>query len=196
MKNGYVDEIRKRLNAAIQGLPPGFYNTFDYVATGNNRCHSSTLGLLAPIIAGLEGVASIGIDVPLKRGAAKMKPDVVGYDAEGREIVYVDFESPNSSDARVKIKDIDPYVAYRVSEAPPVPYVIITSLPDCASPEWQLRWTSGQQYNHQFRGMGEKLRKNPFQFWRTRWRTMLSDIDMSGITLLNIDRKSVEPVKL
>lgn len=196
----FAAEIRRRLGEAIQPLPPGFYSSFDYVETGSNRCHAVTIGLLARIVADLPGIAFVGIDVPVKEGDAKMKPDVVGFDVHLHERIFVDFESPNSSDTRVKEKDIDPYLAWRAAAEDPVPYVIITSLPNCHSPEWQLRWASGDQYNTWIRKNGPEIRQalfaNPLRFWRQHWRDMTEDTDLPGITLLNIDRKAVRRVRL
>lgn len=196
-----MEEIAGRLEDGIQSLPDRFHSSFDYVDTGNNKCHSSTLWILAKIVSGLDGVEHVGIDVPLGRKGAKIKPDVVGYGPDWTHVVYVDFESPNSSDTRVWVKDCEPYASYR--EANPdtcAPYVVVTSLPDRNSPDWQLRWTNmtpkGPQYNHACRGLEEEVRKNPYRFWLGRWKEIMDTGGMSGVTILNINGKTVKRVTL
>lgn len=192
-----IENIASRLETEIKSLPEGFHSTFTYVKTGDNRCHSSTIWILAKIISGLPDIEHVGIDVPLVRKGAKIKPDVVGYGPDWKHAVYVDFESPNSSDSRVWEKDCKPYAAYR--EAEPTlcaPYIIVTSLPDREAPGWQLRWTSGQQYNHACYGLEAEVRRNPFRFWLERWRKLIDTDRMAGVTILNIDDRSVRRVEL
>ncbi|MBF0333794.1 MAG: hypothetical protein HQL38_16735 [Alphaproteobacteria bacterium] len=196
-----ADEIARRLGEEIRALPDRFHSSFDYVDTGNNKCHSSTLWILAKIVAGLDGVEHVGIDVPLGRKGAKIKPDVVGYGPGWSHAVYVDFESPNSSDTRVWRKDCEPYAAYRDANTDTcAPYVVVTSLPDRETLGWQLRWTNmtskGPQYNHECRGMEDQVRRNPFRFWLGRWREIVSPEKMTGVTILNIDDTTVKRVKL
>ncbi len=203
MSNGkaLVEDIVRRLKTEIRTLPEGFHSTFDYVKTGNNKCHSSTIWLLAKIVSGLSEVEHVGIDVPLGRKGAKIKPDVVGYGPDWSHVIYVDFESPNSSDTRVWLKDCEPYAAYRAANPDTcAPYVIVTSLPDCEAPGWQLRWTNmtlkGPQYNHAYRERGAEVQKNPFRFWLGRWREMIDAHRIAGVTILNIDGRSVRRVVL
>lgn len=196
-----IEDIDLRLENEIERLPEGFHSTFDYVDTGNNKCHSSTIWLLAKTVSGLPGIEHVGIDVPLGRKGAKIKPDVVGYRPGWSHAVYVDFESPNSSNTRVWLKDCEPYAAYRAAN-PDIcaPYVIVTSLPDREAPGWQLRWMNmtpkGPQYNHACRGMEAEVRRNPFRFWLGQWREMMDASRMADVTILNIDGCAVRRVEL
>jgi len=63
----------------------------------------------------------------------------------------------------------------------------LPTLPKCASPEWELRWTASGQYNHAFRGHREEIRNSPFEFWYGFYGAVHSQYDMSGICMININ---------
>jgi hypothetical protein len=199
-----IEKIANKLNVelerALTDLPIGMHDSFKYTTTGNNLCHSVTIWLLGNVIASLPGVAYVGVDVRLNRGQGlKFQPDLVGFNKSGQHVVYVDFESPNSSDARVPTKDIHPYLAW-AKQDDAAPYVIVTSLPDHQAPEWRLLWTStgnnGPQYNYAHRNNANKIRENPLKYWTRVWSKELNGYDLSQIVLLDIDGKKVKRVRL
>jgi hypothetical protein len=79
-----------------------------------------------------------------------------------------------------------------------IPYIIITTLPDKESPEWQLRYTSKDQYNHEHKGKISCVRNNPFKYWYRVYSQEIKDknIKLSNIQFFNIDGKKVEGVEL
>jgi hypothetical protein len=195
-----ISSFIRDLQAGIAGLPThlaGLCGTFNFTRTGKNFCHPVIWGLITNAVEGLPGVRYIGIDVRLNEGdGLKFQPDVVGFEAGGKPILYVDFESPNSSDARIPIKDAKAYSHFVKKDGHPAPYVIVTSLPDCSSPEWELRWTNKGQYNFKHRGKKKEVWANPFRYWSTLWRKELSDQDLVNVTLVNIDRENVTEIQL
>jgi hypothetical protein len=140
----------------------------------------------------------VGIDVRLNLGCGvKFQPDVIGFREDLSHVLYVDFESPNSCDTRIKDKDILPYLNWVSKHHDAANYVIVTSLPDRPSSAWQLRWTSGQDAsgrNREHRQFRDAIRANPLLYWSEVWRHDLTGRDLSRVVFLNIDRKSVRQV--
>jgi hypothetical protein len=139
----------------------------------------------------LPGIARVGVDVRLNNAGVKFQPDLIGYSAQGQPVLFLDYESPNSSDARIPKKDVDPYLKWRRNCNSTVPYIIVTTLPEYASPSWELRYTSVGKYNHGFSDRRELIRKNPFQFWYDFYSIEFRKRDMAGISLVNINKKQV-----
>jgi len=186
-----ADQIARELEQLIQDLPDDFYDTFNFTKTGNNLTHPWTWGILTNILWDLPGITSVGVDVRLNNSGVKFQPDLIGYSAGDKPAIFLDYESPNSSDARIPIKDVDPYLTWRSACNSDAPYVIVTTLPECASPNWELRYTSMDKYNHGFRDKRELIRKNPCQFWYDFYLSEFGKRHMTGISLVNISRKSV-----
>src|SRR5262249_38470196 len=154
-------------------------------------------GLLARFAWGIEGVTYVGLDVALNEGeGVKFKPDVIGYTGgfgEGESLqplFFVDYESPNSSDWRVIVKDVDGYVAWRDHTGSTVPYVIITTLP-AESAWWECRWVSKGQCNHDFKDRRKEWAASPRQFWHGVYAPEFASRTMNNIAVLNIDWKNV-----
>jgi len=205
-------QIVKELNQALQRLPERFHDSFEYVKRGNNLCHPVTVWLLGKIVASLERVTCVGIDVRLNRGGGrKFQPDVVGFDKTWKPVVYVDFESPNSCDARVPLKDVIPYLKWADAKQPdarPVaPYVIVVSLPNKAVQDWQVRWIAKGQTNYKHRNKVKEIRANPHRYWTKVWSNELArelrktkckliKRHLSWVTVVNINRRSVTKVTL
>lgn len=187
-----ADQIVQQLEPRIQNLPDGFFDSFYFTKTGNNLTHPWTWGILTHILWDLPGIARVGVDVRLNSDGVKFQPDLTGYSINDQPVIFLDYESPNSSDARIPEKDVDPYLAWRRHCHSDVPYVIVTTLPEHASPNWELRYTSAGKYNYGFRGKRELIRKNPCQFWYDFYLTEFTNRDMAGISLLNISQKSIK----
>lgn len=109
-----IEKIRSLLEKAIQPLPDNFYDTFDFTVTGNNFTHPVTLSILHTLLVSLNSSYKMGIDVRLNLGNNnKFQPDFVvfGADIKNAEIkLYLDYEGPNSSDARITEKDVPKYL--------------------------------------------------------------------------------------
>ena len=192
-----ADEFARRLEVEVQGLPAGFLDSFDYTRTGNNLTHPIVLGSIVRVTWGLPGVRFVGVDVRVNLGGGiKLQPDVVAFDNNLNYLFFADYESPNSSDARVPIKDVNAYIAWRKQKELDVPYLIVTTLPDRESPCWELRWTSAGYYNEAFQGRWEEVARNPFGFWYSYYRGEFAGkkMDMDGVVLVNLNGKVVKRV--
>lgn len=188
--------IGRSLERAIRPFPVEFFSSFKYVKTGNNLTHSLILGELVRIVRRLPYVHHVGIDVRLNAGSGiKFQPDLVAYDQKLDPLFFIDYESPNSSDARIPVKDIEAYRKWTQISGKR-PYLIVTTLPDTKTPKWELRYTAKGQYNEAFKGQQAKVRKNPFMFWRSYWKRCVGSKNLDGIAVLNIDRKRVRRVRL
>jgi len=85
-----------------RGLPDRFFDSFEYNETGNNLCHPRTVGLLDKAAWSLPADTAVEIDVHLNvGGGVKFQPDLTVRDHRDRLFLIVDFENPNSSDARI-----------------------------------------------------------------------------------------------
>lgn len=185
-----ADEFARRLEAEIQGLPDGFLDTFAYTTTGNNLAHPVILGTVVRIAWGLPGVRFVAVDLRVNLGGGvKFQPDVAALDANLNYLFFADYESPNSSDARIPTKDVDAYVAWRQKTGLGVPYLILTTLPDRESPSWELRWASAGCYNEAFQGRWQDVAANPFRFWHCHYLTEFAARKMDGVALVNLDGK-------
>lgn len=200
IKGSLAESFSQHLQTAIDAakLPDGFYDTFDFVKTGNNLCHPITLSIISNAVARIDGVVHVGIDVRLNLGGGvKFQPDVVGFREDRGHVLYVDFESPNSCDTRIKDKDILPYLNWVSKHHDAANYVVVTSLPDRLSSTWQLRFFSGQGAsgrNSEHRQFRDAIRANPLRYWSNVWRHDLARRDLSQVVFLNIDGKSVRQV--
>lgn len=178
----------EELTNEISHLPSDFFNTFHYTTTGNNLTHPVTLGAISHIIWKFPKVNSIGIDVRLNnRGGTKFQPDIVGFDNRLNPVVVIDYESPNSSDARVPIKDWESYANWLELQKQITPYFVVTTLPTSESPNWELRWVAKDQCNSVFSGERDKIRRNPFEFWYGHYRSQSGKYNLNGIHMINID---------
>jgi hypothetical protein len=195
-----AEMVAKELEAALKPLPDEFCATFEYTTTGNNLTHPIVLGELVAIVRRLPGVAHVGVDVHLNMPEKRIKfqPDVVAYaDSALRKIaLVVDYESPNSCDLRIIEKDIRAYRKWRLPTENNAPYIIVTTLPDAACKDWEVRWTVYEGYAKEVRDKKREVLANPFQFWVRQWRERTKPEELNGISILNIDRKQVLPVEL
>lgn len=191
------------LKARIKNLPDGFYDTFDWVDKPKGFCHGTTLGLIGEAFKKMKQVKYVGYDVRLYSNGHRINPDVVGFDSNCNVVIISDFESPNSSDARVVTKDIKAYDGWQRSMLASdnkrnktiIPYFIITSLPNFESSTWKLKWVGKydgkEQYNRKHRGMREHIIKNPLAYWKKAWRAEWKGGLPFAATILNISGKEV-----
>jgi hypothetical protein len=126
----------------------------------------------------------------------KLQPDVVGFDVDLRPMLFVDYESPNSSDERIIEKDIKAYLRWREVTKKTVPYVLITTLPSVESPRWEVRYTSNVGYGAAAKGQAKVVRENPLRFWTNVWKGNPVMRDLTNLAILNIDCRSVAPLVL
>jgi hypothetical protein len=199
-----VTQIVTALKKEIAKLPDSFYNSFDFTSTGKNYTHPITWGILFRILSAMEGVEYVAVDLRLNNARTRFTPDLSALmrnDASDPHDfispkLFLDYESPNSSDSRVPIKDVAAYQAWSKAEQTRLPYFIVTTLPNRAAPNWQLRWTSKGKYNEGFQGSEATIRRNPFQFWYDIYRKRLRGEDLDQIYFINIDAKKVEHIRL
>ena len=187
----------KDLTNEISHLPSDFFNSFRYTTTGNNLTHPLTLGAISRIVWRFPKVINIGVDVRLNdRGGTKFQPDIVGFDNSLNPVVVIDYESPNSSDARVPIKDWGSYANWLELQKQVTPYFVVTTLPAIESPNWELRWIAKNQYNSAFSGERDNIRRNPFDFWYSHYRSQSGKYNLNGIQMINIDSGFAKVVPL
>jgi hypothetical protein len=90
----------------------------------------------------------------------KFQPDILIRGHQEEILAAIDFESPNSSDARVPHKDVTAYLRWVTTSAQSFEYLIITSLPDRPTSTWELRYASTGKWNeHHVRA---KIQRNRF----------------------------------
>jgi hypothetical protein len=109
-------------------------------------------------------------------------------------MIFVDYESPNSSDERVIEKDIKPYLRWPEMTGSKTPYLVVTTLPAVASPDWQVLYTSYVGYGAAAKGQKKAVQSNPLKFWTSIWRNSPQGRNLDGAVILNINCRSVSPV--
>ena len=193
-----IETFAKRFQKELSKCPlvkPSFYNTFDYTRTGNNYSHPRTLGLLVRACYSLPEVAVVDVDVHLNEGRnVKFQPDVMALDNAGHCMLVLDFESPNSSDARIPEKDVEPYLRWNCQQPGNVPYLIITSLPKKVVPprprlstrrylprphgnkQWELRYTSPGGCNEEHLQYKDEIESEPYTYWYHFYRKKLEEL--------------------
>ena len=188
-----VDELQKQIESFREDL----YGTFKFTVTGNNLTHPRTIGILCKILWDIKTISAVYVDMRFNEGRKKkFQPDLTGVDNRGNPIICIDYESPNSSDARVLEKDIDSYKSWATAKKSQVPYIIITTLPDKYTPEWEVRYTSKNGYNYHYRDKKLEILKNPYSFWYSHYRDYMKKIDAHNIFFVNINGKSVDLIEM
>ncbi len=185
-----VDELQKE----IISFPEGFYDTFKFTTTGKNLTHPRTIGILCKILWKIKGISSVYIDRRFNVKERKFQPDIVAFNKNDKPIIYLDYESPNSSDARLMKKDIKAYANWVKIKEYRAPYLIITTLPNKKPEAWQYRYFGG--YNYPFRRKRKQIKENPFRFWYSHYRDYVNKNKCSNIFFANINGKAVELIKM
>jgi len=185
-----VEYLLENLNEFVKKVPDGFYDSFAFTKTGNNLTHPFTWGEIVKILSNHSDVSIAAIDVRLNNNdGIKFQPDVICYDKNQKVLMYVDYESPNSSDARIPQKDVNSYIRWRKLDN--APYVIITTLPNYSASKWKLLHTGQKQYNFAFKANKAELLINPYKFWDSFYCDQFNDIDMTGVYILNISGNEI-----
>jgi hypothetical protein len=187
-----VNTFAKKLSDAIKNIPDGFYDTFEFTSTGKNHTHPRTLGYIVQIVWGFKVVNHVEIDIRLNVEGTKFQPDVYACNRKDAPVLIVDYESPNSSDARITQKDVIPYIKWKST----APYIIVTTLPKKKSPNWKLRYTSATNAKH--KKNIKEIRENPFEYWYAVYRKELNRYadKIDNIHFVNIDSKEARIEKL
>ncbi|MFZ0887369.1 MAG: hypothetical protein WA005_02855 [Candidatus Binataceae bacterium] len=171
-----TDDFLKRLREMITAVPPALlepamFDSFRYTTTGNNLCHSRTLGFLAKAAWLMPATAAVEIDVPLNLGTGiKFKPDIVVRDRKATERLIIDFEGPNNCDARIVDKDVGHYIRWVKERSDRVEYLIITSLPSRkrSASQWEVRHYRNVDHPK------DLIRQNPLAYWYGYYRDKLN----------------------
>lgn len=191
-------EIIVELQKQIKSFPKGFYDTFEYTITGNNLTHPLTLGILCKIVWGIRNVSKVYFDGKFNSNGHKFQPDIAAFDKDDKPIIFLDYESPNSSDARVPDKDVKAYTNWMRTQENQAPYLIIITLPDKEALDWEIRWTVRGQWNYLFRDnkSKSKIKRNPLRFWRLYYRNCLKGKDARNVFIANINGSTVNLIKM
>jgi hypothetical protein len=141
-------------------------------------CHKLIVGAIKQAVRRLPDVMPSNSEKELGKNP-KWRPDVRLLGSDEEILGVVEYESVNSSDERVISKDAYGYEGWAVTLERPVPFLIITSLPDSADPNYCLRWTgcnraeAWSDYNLEHKGKVEEIRQNPFLYWYAHYRRWL-----------------------
>jgi hypothetical protein len=189
-------EIVEELQKQITSFPEGFYDTFKYTTTGNNLTHPRTIGILCKILWNIKTVSSVYVDMRFNDKGHKFQPDLTGIDNRGNPIIFIDYESPSSSDARLRDKDIKAYTDWIKIKGSRTPYLIITTLPDKKPEAWQYRYFAKDGYNHSFRKKRQQIKENPYGFWYPHYRNYMKKINARNILFANINGKTINLIKM
>lgn len=193
-----LSTVVSELEKEIATFPARFYSSFEYTTTGQNFTHPFTIGLLAKLLWQLPGATIVAIDLRLNEGRAKFQPDLVALESMRpfKPIVFVDYESPNSSDMRIPENDVDAYAKWSAICKASVPYLIITTLPNRSVGDWELRYTNKGNINEAFNRRRQEVASNPFAFWYAEYRRVLTSKVTTGVHFINIDGNQVSHVPL
>lgn len=170
---------------------------YKYVS-GANRCHPAIVELIKRAARTLDEVARVS---PPQRGEQTLhseklsygapltwKPDVVLWDKADNPLCVVEYESLNSSDERVFEKDISKYERWtkkrREEGLPPVPLLIVTTLPNRPFPQYK----NFHAYNREHKGVLKEIRLNPCAYWYAVFRQRIgAEIANLPIAFANFD---------
>lgn len=119
---------------------------------------------------------------------AYFNPDVAVYEISNSEknniedtkpVLFIDYESPNSSDARVGRKDIDPYIYFceEISNSHEGPsYLILTSHRDGPIEKDDLSRVLSYGYNQDYKDKAkDKVLENALDFWAKVYQDFIDD---------------------
>lgn len=196
-----VNEFVAELEEAIQKFPDDFYSSFNYTKTGMNLTHPFTLGLISKILYKLIDSCIVAQDIRINLPNIKFQPDLAVYTEISTPLLFIDYESPNSSDSRIPRKDIKPFSVWRQIQASAANYYVITTLPNTHSPSWKLRYATPTGNNREFSGSlakptREKIRHNPFRFWYKYYAEKIVEEELKRVEFININRKRVDLINV
>lgn len=195
LERDFVAALERELGGSAL-VKDNYYDSFTFTRTGNNLSHPRTLGLIVKACWSLADVAAVDIDRRFNEGGVKFQPDVTCVSSSDVPILFVDFESPNSSDARIPEKDVNPFLKRREKSHSAI-YFIITSLPH-GPHKWELRYTAKGQYNENHKTKHNEIEQDPFAYWYRYYKDELEErlrTDPS-IRFLNLDGKRLDTAPL
>jgi hypothetical protein len=181
----------KELSKEIKNVPNDFYDSFKYTKTGNNLTHPRTIGYILKVLWKLRDRITIDVDRRINEKGIKFQPDIFVNDRKDKPLLIIDYESPNSSDARIPKKDIEPYLIW-VKSKMRIPYIIITTLPKCDTPSWELRYETSHRHK------SKEIRSNPFKYWYDFYKRKLQRLknQLNSVVFMNINGKELKIEKL
>ena len=214
VEQAFLDYFREAISRC-PCIPEGFYDSFQYTETGKNFTHPRTVGLIAKACWRLPMVLAVDMDVRYNLGSGKkFQPDVAvlcrttsgGTPEDNHPMLVIDYESPNSSDARIIKKDLRNYLGWARSRlvkkrCDPPPYLIITTLPRQAdSKKWQVRWANKGQWNYGHWRNRAEIAESPANYWYGFYRSELAKLSEDDcrivsqfVYFLNLNGAKVEP---
>lgn len=177
-------------------FPPELFRDYQYVFGPNRCCHSRTVALIHEVAATIRGVASVTGNTALFRGKPRWQPDAVLWDGQDQPLCVVEYESLNSSDARIVYKDFSGYEQWVKTCEWALPLVIITTLPKGESPWYRLLWTQDNLYNAGHKGQLQKARRDPYQYWYRFYRGLLKrKVQRLPVSFANFDGNDLQVVE-
>ena len=201
-----IEYLIKDLETSIESLPckdpKSIFNGAKYSFTSKEnpftkRSHSLMISLITKCLWDALGKSSESkyiVEIEprfsytyFEEGNEKFSPDIVVYEANKNEnieslkpILFIDYESPNSSDARVNYKDIDQFMYFsEYLEAKDIRnfgYLILTSHRDYESEVDDLLRVWRYGYNSEIRnkkGFKNSTKNDAWKFWKEEYKKHL-----------------------
>ncbi len=177
------------------------FSDYRYVYGAGRACHRLVVERIQECGRRLDGVADVTGNKNIRKGMTpRWQPDVVLWASEGAPMCVVEYESLNSSDERVIEKDAAGYRRWMNVHDDPTPLLIVTTLPNAASPWYRLRYADkdpANNYNWRHHGKESEVQRNPFLYWYRHYRAALSGVARgSSIEFANFDGRRLRRVDL
>jgi len=142
----FIRALKQKL-ATDPRFPSELFTDYRYVFGPDRRCHTQTIDLVFEAAKSLPGVCSVDGNRALVRDKPRWKPDAVLWNKRQELLCIIEYESINSSDARILEKDFAGYERWRTTCELSAPLLIITTLPVGPAPHYRLLYTRNDQYN-------------------------------------------------
>lgn len=165
----------QKIVAVSTEYPAELFTEYRYVLGEDKCCHQKVVSLIKQAAAQIPGVLADQQEKELGK-APRWRPDVILRESNSGDVTaIVEYESLNSSDARVLEKDVAGYEAWIGLQRQTIPLLIVTTLPHFHASEYRLLYTNRKtsQYNADHAINDSEVRKNPFRYWYAYYRLWL-----------------------
>jgi hypothetical protein len=167
------DKLKEVIQENTDKFSPELFNCLE-----GSVCHKTVVAAIKDAGRRVPGVRVPDSEKELGKNP-KWRPDVRLLGSQEQILGVIEYESLNSSDERVIVKDAYKYEGWTETLECPVPLLIITTLPNYSAPNYWLRWTGCNRreiwsdYNVEHRSKIAKIRENPFLYWYAHYRRWL-----------------------
>jgi len=200
-----INNLCVKLSGEIKSLPVSkgkdIFNGSEYIFSDKGvfykRSHSLMISIITKCLWDLLDNDEFLVEIEpqfnykyLDEENCKFNPDIAIYRVNKEELepiekstpfLFIDYESPNSSDARVMLKDIEPYMYFSEHlkeieniKTQPI-YLIITSHRNYEAEKNDLNRVLAYGYNDDFRKDKYEIHKNPLSYWLAKYFSYISE---------------------